>query len=102
MAIELEDGKIVKLPPLTIYQHEVNLECFLGEAEHFELTDDSTVDTTEAFAAFEAMKAKIASQRQALEAAYRFLRRIEGDGYGGMADFETTRQLCRDHVSDSD
>jgi hypothetical protein len=102
MAVELEDGKIVKVPPLTIFQHEIILEVFLGDAENFELADDSTVDTTEAFAAFEAMKGKIASQRKALESAYRFLRKIEGDGYGGMADFEITRQLCRDHVSDSD
>ena len=84
MSDELEDGKIVKLPPLTIYQHEVNLECFLGEAEHFELTDGSTVDTTEAFAAFEAMRAKIASQRQALEVAYRAGLKVMATG--SMAD----------------
>jgi hypothetical protein len=102
MAVELEDGKVVKLPPLTIFQHEINLEVFLGDAENFELADDETVDTTEAFAAFEAMKAKIASQRKALEGAYRFLRKIEGAGYGGMADFEIARQQCREHCSDSD
>ncbi len=63
MAVELEDGKIVKVPPLTIDQHMLNLEVFIGDMENLETADDSTVDTTEAAAAFDAMELEIKNKQ---------------------------------------
>jgi hypothetical protein len=54
---------------LTIEQHLSNLGAFIDDADYFELADDSTVDITEACAAFHAISAEIARLRAELAAA---------------------------------